>query len=240
MGVSFGTERRAAVRNLLKLAVTVVCLCGAMSLSVAEEKKEVVPEWRLAVYEFCRANLQHTAWGVTHCERNFTLALALAKEEELTIDEDVLFAAAFLHDLGALEPYAREEVDHAERSADLAGPILERSGFPMEKLAGVKEAIRGHMFYAKVGDTPEAVVLHDADTLDFLGNIGIARILSMTTRHSWAPDLKGAVATLEKFQRELPDKLITKAARKVGEKRVEEMKKFIESLEKQANERRSL
>src|SRR5687768_13369842 len=72
------------------------------------------PTWRIAVYEFCKANLQHTAWGVAHCERNFILALALAKDEGLKPDEDVLYAATFLHDLGTFAPYLREEVDHGE------------------------------------------------------------------------------------------------------------------------------
>jgi uncharacterized protein len=215
----------------------ILLLSGAVPADAAEES---LPAWRIAIYDFCKANLQHSAWGVAHCERNYVLALAVAKEEELKVDEDVLYAAAFFHDIGAFEPYLREEVNHGERSADVAGEILKRAGFPADKVPKVEEAIRGHMFYARVGESPEAVVLHDADTLDFMGNIGIARILSLTGKHRWAQTLREAINTIEKFSTELPDKLVTKAAKKIAEKRAAESKKFVEAINAQSNQGTSL
>jgi len=196
--------------------------------------------WRAAIYGFCKLHLQHSAWGLAHCERDHLLAATLAREEGLPIDDEVLFAAAFLHDAGAFEPFRVENVDHAERGAQVAGEILSKAGFPMEKLPKVQEAIRGHMFYAKTAEVPEAVVLHDADTLDFLGNIGISRVFSLTGRHRWAPDLKGTLATIQQFQKELPEKLLTKAGKKAAKKRVEEMKQFVEGLSGETNGGKSL
>ena len=83
-------------------------------------------------------------------------------------------------------------------------------------------------------------MLRDADTLDFLGHVGIARILSLTTRHRWAPDLNGAIATIGKFTKELPSKLITKSAKKIAEERVEQMKTFLDGLDLQTNSGKSL
>src|SRR4051812_40196937 len=90
--------------------------------------------WKHAVYEFAGKNLQHSAWGLEHAERDYQLALRLAKDDGLTVDHDVIFAAAFLHDMGALAPYMKEGVDHAERSADLVGGVLQERGFPAAKI----------------------------------------------------------------------------------------------------------
>lgn len=186
--------------------------------------------WKTAVYEFSKTNLQHSAWGLAHCERDFQLAHTLAIEEKLVVDTDVLFAAAFLHDMGVFEPYPKTGVDHTERAAEVAGEVLQAVGFPMAKLPQVQAAMRSHMFYSQVEPSPEARILHDADTLDFLGNIGVARIFSVTSRHRWATTLPDAVATLEKFKRELPTKLVTESARKRAMSRVAEMDQFLRDL----------
>lgn len=192
--------------------------------------------WKVAVFQFSKSNLQHSAWGLAHCERDFQLAHTLAVGEKLTLDTDVLFAAAFLHDMGVFEPYLKEGVDHTDRAAQLAGDVLKPAGFPMEKLSLVQEAMRSHMFYSNVAPSPEARVLHDADTLDFLGSIGVARIFSVTGRHRWAMTMPDAVATLEKFKRELPAKLVTESARKLAPGRAAEMEQFLRSLRAEARE----
>lgn len=219
-----------------------ICLLPAFIIlgSAAESTIATNTAWRVAVYEFAQDRLQHTAWGLAHSERNFLLAQHLAREEKLEIDQDVIFAAAFLHDVSAFEEFGKVNVDHTEQGAIVAAEFLEKSGFPKDKIVAVQEAIRGHMFYSKVGERAEAVVLHDADTLDFLGAIGIARIISITTRHRWATDLKAAVATIDRFRKELPPKLITNAAKKIGETRVEEMKAFLDALDPETHGGKSL
>jgi uncharacterized protein len=196
--------------------------------------------WRVAVYNFCRDRLQHSAWGLAHAERDFLMAQRLAAEEGLTVDPDVLFAAAFLHDVAAFEEFGKPSVDHTEQGAEVAAKFLAETAFPKDKIPAVQEAIREHMFYSKTGARPEAIALHDADTLDFLGYIGIARILSLTSRHGWAGDLPGAIATIAKFSTELPPKLLTKAAGKIADERVREMKGFLDGIDVQTFKGRSL
>ncbi len=186
--------------------------------------------WKTAVYKFSREKLQHPSWGIAHCERNYQLAMSLALHEKLTVDADVLFAAAFLHDIGVFTPYRKDGVDHTERAAQVAEEILKTAGFPMAKFSRVQEAMRSHMFYSEVGHSAEARVFHDADTLDFLGAIGVARILAVTGNHRWAPTLADAAATLEKFQKELPGKLFTQAAKTEAQQRVVEMEQFLKAL----------
>lgn len=74
--------------------------------------------WRRAVYAQATDHFQHPGWGWRHSGRNYVLGMELA--DGLTVDADVLFAAAFLHDWGGIEPFAVAGVDHAARSIELA------------------------------------------------------------------------------------------------------------------------
>jgi uncharacterized protein len=213
------------------------------SQALAQETKSGIvldQPWKETVYEFAANNLQHTAWGLEHSERDYQLARVLAAGDGLEIDEDVLFAAAFLHDIAAFEPYAVAGEDHSNTGADKAGTILEPAGFPMSKLPSVQAAIRAHMYYAEVPAEPVAQVLHDADTLNFLGAIGVTRIISLTTREGLAKDLPTAVATLENFSRQLPASLVTATAKAVAADRVQEMESFLATLRAQSADGRAL
>jgi uncharacterized protein len=193
--------------------------------------------WRAAVYAHARARLLHPAWGWRHCERDFLLARQIAREEGVTIDEDVLFAAAFLHDSGAIPPFAKEGVDHAARSAELAEPLLRKAGFPMAKFPAVKAAILGHMFDKEAGDVAEARVLHDADSLDFLGATGIARRLSVTGA---TPDMDAVMARLQSVYEEIPGRLVTDTARRMAIPRLVAMKAFFDQLNRETPTRAPL
>jgi uncharacterized protein len=186
-------------------------------------------DWRRAVHAHAREKLQHPAWGWRHSERDYLLARSIAKAERLAIDDDVLFAAAFLHDAGAIAPFAQDGVDHAARSAELAEPLLRDAGFPMEKFARVRAAILGHMF-DKTPEGAEATVLHDADTIDFLGATGVARRLSVTAP---ATDIDGGLARIDRFADELPGRLVTPTAREMAGERVRAMKDFLRRLQRE-------
>lgn len=183
--------------------------------------------WRQVVYTHAVERFKHPAWGWRHSERDYLLAMQLASKENMIVDEDVLFAAAFLHDAGAIEPFARDGVDHAERSVQLAEPLLRDAGFPMGKFPAVRAAILGHMFDKTPGNSAEAVVLHDADTLDFLGATGVARRLSVTGS---ATEMDAGIERIELFAAELGARLITRTAIRTGRQRIKTMKRFLMDL----------
>lgn len=182
--------------------------------------------WEDALHAFI-GEFSHPAWGTAHSQRLLELSTRLAAEEGLAVDQDCLYAAAFLHDLGAMEPYRREGVDHAERSAEAAEPILGEAGFPGDRIDRVRDIILGHMFYAKPEPWPEVIVFHDADALDFMGSIGIARILSIVGLDDWTPDLRSAIELIRRFRNDLPEALITRSGRFIGEVRRAEMESFL-------------
>lgn len=94
------------------------------------------------------------------------------------------------------------------------------------------------MFYSNPGKDPTAIVLHDADSLDFLGDIGAARMISLTGAK--APSFAPAIKTLRKFLKEIPPRLITKAAKRIGKKRTAELKAFIDTLQKETYDGRAM
>jgi uncharacterized protein len=185
--------------------------------------------WKVTIYQLARSKFHHPAWGWQHSERNYRIALELAQGDGLRIDTDVLFAAAFLHDMAAFMPCSDTTLEHGECAARQSGAILQAAGFPMQKLPAVQAAERGHMYYSDPGTQPEAIVLHDADSLDFLGDIGTARMLSLTgaSAQSFAP----AVKALRKFLHDIPPRLITRTAQRIGAQRAAELERFLDALQ---------
>ena len=185
--------------------------------------------WKVTIFDLARRKFVHPAWGWQHSERNYVLGVRLAQGDALRIDTDVLFAAAFLHDMSAFMPCAAAKMEHGECAAQQSGAILRAAGFPMNKLAAVQSAERGHMFYSDAGAQPEAIVLHDADSLDFLGSIGIARMLSLTGEKapSFAPSLK----SLRSFLRDIPSRLLTKTAKQIGSVRTAELQRYLHEID---------
>jgi uncharacterized protein len=185
--------------------------------------------WRQTIYAHAREKLNHSAWGWRHSERDYLLAREIGRTEPVKFDDDVLFAAAFLHDAGAIPPFALEDVDHAVRSVQLAESLLRQAGFPMAKFPQVRAAILGHM-YDEEPTGREAVLLHDADTLDFLGATGVARQLSGTPSTG---NMDARLERLRGFILELPPRLKTRSARRMSRERIEIMRQFLHRLDQE-------
>jgi uncharacterized protein len=83
------------------------------------------------------------------------------------------------------------------------------------------------MFYAKPDNWPEDIVFHDADTLDFMGAIGVARILALVGHDDWTPDLRSGLELIRRFRNDLPDALLTRSAAFIAEARRAEMEAFL-------------
>lgn len=187
--------------------------------------------WKVTIYQLARTKFVHPAWGWQHSERNYRVGISLAQSDGLDVDRDVLFAAAFLHDMAAFMPCADPHLEHGDCAAQESGPILRDAGFPMAKFPDVAAAERGHMYYRDPGAIPAAIVLHDADSLDFLGEIGAARMLALTGEK--APSFAPAVKSLRSFLRDIPAHLTTRAAKRIGAERSAELARFLDGLDAQ-------
>jgi uncharacterized protein len=116
-----------------------------------------------------------------HVLRVYHMAERLAKEE--SADLEIVHAAALLHDAEGSAVGTDTRVSHHHRSAAFAGQILAEEGWAQERIEAVQHCIRAHRFRSD-GERPqtiEAKVLFDADKLDVLGAIGIARVIAYAT-----------------------------------------------------------
>jgi len=156
-----------------------------------------------------------------------------------TYDDDVVFAAAFLHDLGVFIGHRPEDSEqlkqwnHVAYTCEQAPAILIRCKFPMEKIEAVLSCILEHQPH----DNPqsfEATLLRDADILEQLGAIGILRTaakLGSDTRFHRFSDVRNS---LRRALDTLPTQIHLDATRKLAAPRIAALQSFLTSLEEEA------
>lgn len=203
--------------------------------------------------------LSCSAHDMDHVIRVYNLSLTLAHDENL--DLDVLKVAALLHDIARV----REDndhtgnTDHAVLSAQMAEPILKKFGFSQEKIKHIQDSIISHRYRTGIKPkTKEAKILFDADKLDVIGAIGIARSfvwvgrnnakiyaktdIEQYIKNNLGGKINGRIRDKTKhspqieFETKLKfliDKLYTKKAKKIGRERLKFHKKFLDRLEKE-------
>lgn len=152
----------------------------------------VAPElWRRLATE-ARARLEgaEPAHDFFHVERVVANALTIARAEGLR--EDIAGVAALLHELFTLPKSHPESHTAGDTCAEHARVLLEREGAAADLVGAVCVAIRDHAFSkGAIPDRAEARALQDADRLDALGAIGLARMWATCAdmkRPFYAPD----------------------------------------------------
>lgn len=115
------------------------------------------------------------AHDMGHLDRVWKSCRLIAMDEPA--DSDILGAAAYFHDAVNLPKDSPHRATASRQSADLAVAELGALGFPETKRAALHHAILAHSFSAGIApETAEARILQDADRLEALGAIGIARM----------------------------------------------------------------
>lgn len=125
------------------------------------------------------------AHDINHVMRVYNLALSIAEKEDA--DMDVVKAGALLHDVGG----AKEErdntgqTDHAVAGAKMAYPILKDLGYPEDKIKHIQDCIQTHRFRSDSRpQTIEAQIIFDADKLETVGAIGVARAFAWVGKNN--------------------------------------------------------
>ncbi|PCR92069.1 HD domain-containing protein [Natrinema ejinorense] len=114
-----------------------------------------------------------------HVQRVETLAETLVDRHPESTDERVVRLAVALHDIGRPREDRGETDDHASWGAREGGRILRDLGAATETVDRVQHCIRAHRYSNDVEPaTLEAKLVSDADNLDALGAVGIARVFT--------------------------------------------------------------
>ena len=187
--------------------------------------------FRKAVADYIRENAKPVdKWS--HQPRLYALACSLAEGE--LFDDDVLYAAAWLHDIGVFighrpeDPVALAKWDNLAYAIEKTPALLHEFGFPAEKIPSVLEAIRHHLPSGSP-TTFEGILLRDADILEQLGATGILRTVCKIGRDTRFAQFPDAVAALQRNLDQLPGQLRLASAKKAAEQRVQVLKIFLEA-----------
>ncbi len=127
----------------------------------------------------CRARVLEamstdSAHDIAHVQRVVTWARRLAVLEGA--DLEVVVPAAWLHDVVTVPKDSPDRAQASRLAAEAASTWLVEVGYPERSIPEVAHAIEAHSFSAGIEPrTLEAQVVQDADRLDALGAIGIAR-----------------------------------------------------------------
>lgn len=154
-------------------------------------------------------------------------------------DDDVVYAAAWLHDLGVFighrpeEPRLLRAWDHVAYTTAKAPELLASMGFPAGKVSAVLDVIRTHQPQDDP-HTTEGILVRDADILEQLGAVGILRTASKLGSDDRFRLFTDAEKSLKRALSELPPKIRLAATRSLAAPRIAVMEKFLAALEAEA------
>jgi uncharacterized protein len=184
------------------------------------------------------------AHDFAHFQRVVRTAKKLAIEEGAEMA--VVVPAAWLHDLVNLPKNDPRRSQASRLSAVESEKVLREMGYPESYLPGIMHAIEAHSYSANIQTTSlEAAIVQDADRLDGLGAIGIARVFSVGgllkrriyseedlfgERGRTLDDLKFTVDHFFVKLFKTVETLKTSAGKKEGERRAKIMRSYLESL----------
>ena len=188
---------------------------------------------------------QSPAHDFQHVLRVYRNAEMISKEEQ-GADLEIVLAAALLHDLVVYPKGSMKAKHSADESADIAKKILSEHNYSSEKIEKIVYAIRTHSYSKRlIPSTLEGKILQDADRLDAIGAIGIARTFSVggienrSLYNSKDPfcesdrELDDNRWTLDHIKKKLlilKNSMHTKTAREIAEQRTDFIESFLNQL----------
>lgn len=155
-----------------------------------------------------------------HTLRVYHNAMILA-ENEAGCDKEIIALAALLHDVDDHKFF------HTENNAN-ARSFLEGAGIPREKIDKICEAVNSVSFSKNRGKHPETLegrIVQDADRLDALGAIGIARTFSFGGEHG--RPMEDSIRHFHEKLLLLKDGMNTASARIIADQRHQFMVSFL-------------
>lgn len=208
------------------------------------------------IKEIMEKELSCSAHKLDHVMRVHNMCIELSKYED-NVDLDILIPAALLHDIArVIESHNKSgEIDHAILGGEMAEEILRNLNYEEEKIEKIKHCITTHRY--RSGNEPktiEAKILFDADKLDVIGSIGLARTFMIageygqsitknklsndymatnTSKNGRLKDVSKHSPFIEyevKFKK-IPEKLFTSKAKEIGINRLKVMDEFFKRLD---------
>jgi uncharacterized protein len=188
------------------------------------------------------------AHDILHFRRVVKVAKRICKDENG--NPDVVIPAAWLHDFVIVPKNDPRRSMASRLSADAAIDYLESIQYPSKYYNEIAHAIAAHSFSANIScETLEAKIVQDADRLDGVGAIGIARVFAvagMLKRPLYNPNdpfceqrpPNDQIFTVDHFYKKLfktIDTLQTNSGKRIGQNRALLMKRYLDDLSSEIN-----
>lgn len=183
------------------------------------------------------------AHDIEHIKRVVKLAKMLSNQENANMH--VVIPSAWLHDCVNVPKDSEDRSKGSLMAADKAVAFLKTVSYPEEYLDDIHHAIHAHSFSANIeAKTIEAKVVQDADRMDALGAIGLARCIAYSTikeRPLYDPadpfaenrELDEAKFAIDHFYTKLlklPNLMKTEAGKLIAKQRADFLQSFLDNL----------
>ncbi len=192
--------------------------------------EKFVPERDLTLADVMEmTRVEGDAWKLSHVRRVLQLIALIG--EGLVYDETAVTIATYLHDWGAYPRFQQPGVEHALRSRQVAETlILPRMDLPDTAVAIILETIEYHDYrdFRPVQST-EALLLREADFLDFLGIIGLVREYGRGPK-----DMESACRAVLKRRELIQDRFTLPVARQMAAARLARLAQCLEWLQEES------
>ncbi len=168
-------------------------------------------------------------WAAAHGVRLMELIRQI--KGEIPCDDQVTWLAAYMHDWGAFPKYMQAEVEHALRSRQVVETeILSHLGLAPAQEESLLEAIELHDYRdMRPTRSNEALLLREADMLEFLGAMGMAREFARGSK-----DLAGSHKRILARRAVIRNRFTLPRARQIAETRLERMEQYLHWLDEES------
>ncbi|MGD8403626.1 MAG: HD domain-containing protein [Anaerolineales bacterium] len=169
------------------------------------------------------------SWAVAHAKRLIELIKQISVD--LPYDPLVMELAAYMHDWGASPSYAQKGVEHAVRSRQVVETeVLPQLDLTADQKAILLETIDLHDYRdMRPTQSNEALLLREADMLEFLGMIGMARDFARGPRN-----VETCTKRILGRQADIRDRFTLHRAQEIAKIRLERMDKTLHWLEEES------
>ena len=169
------------------------------------------------------------SWAVAHARRLIQLINEIG--QDMSYDSQGLTLATYLHDWGAFPCYAQKGVEHALRSRQIAeNDILTHMVLTPSKKEVILEAIELHDYRdTRPTSSKEALLLREADMLEFLGMIGMARDFARGPK-----DVEACYRRILKRRAGIQGHFTLPRAQQIAQERLERMEQGLHWLQEES------
>ena len=185
---------------------------------------------RLTLDDIVQMTLQvGEEWAIAHAKRLIELIKQIG--EDIPYDVHVMELAAYMHDWGAFPRYSQKDVEHAIRSRQVVEEeFLQCLDLNSTQKNILLETIELHDYRdLRPTQTNEALLLREADMLEFLGMIGMARDFARGPRN-----VETCYKRILSRRNDIQDRFTLPRAQEIAQVRLERMEKSLQWLNEES------